>query len=106
MAIGPVQPLIHQEAQSQFISSQSVTEILEEVAPVATRGKQISGPGGFQSSCAVDTITDYENVTISRVTSACRVASPDQDVGAQIIFKQGACPIVKNPFGQVRPNGK
>jgi hypothetical protein len=106
IVIGSLQPLIHQEGESQFISSDGVSEILEEVAPVAARGKQISGPGGFQSSCAVDTITDYEYVTISRVTSACRGASPDRDVGAGIIFKRDTCPIVKNPFGQVRPNGQ
>jgi hypothetical protein len=106
IVIGPHQPLIHQEGQSQFISSESVSEILEEVAPVIARGKQISGPGGFQSSCAVDTVTDYENVTISRVTSACRAASPDRDTGAQILFKRDACPIVKNPSGVVQSNAK
>jgi hypothetical protein len=104
MAIGPVQPLIHQEVESQFISSQSVTEVLEEVAPVAARGKQISGPGGFQSSCAVDTITDYENITIPRVTSACKAGSPDRDSSVQINFKRAACPVVKSPVGQVRPD--
>jgi hypothetical protein len=106
IVIGPLEPLIHQETETQSISSESVSEILEEVAPVAARGKQISGPGGFQSSCAVETITDYENVTISRVTSACKASSPDQDAGAQIIFKRNACPIVKNPFGVVRSNAQ
>jgi hypothetical protein len=103
--IGPFQPLIHQEGQSQFISSESVSEILEEVAPVAARGRQV-GDSSFQSSCAVSTVTDYENVTISRGTSACRASSPDRDWSAQIIFKRGACPIVKNPFGVAEPNAK
>jgi hypothetical protein len=105
MAIGPLQPLIHQEGESQFTSSESVSEILEEVAPVAARGKQIS-EGSFQSSCGVGTVTDYENVTISRGTSACRAASPDRDSSAQIIFKRDICPKVKNPFGVVRPNAE
>jgi hypothetical protein len=105
IVIGPLQPLIHQEGQSQFISSESVSEILEEVAPVAARGKQIID-GSFQSSCAVGTVTDYENVTISRGTSACRAASPDRDSGVQIIFKRDICPKVKNPFGVVQPNAE
>jgi hypothetical protein len=105
IVIGPLQPLIHQEGQSQFISSLSVDEILEEVAPAAARGKQIDD-GSFQSSCAVSTITDYENVSISRGTSACRDGSPDRDYAVQIIFKRDICPQVKNPFGVVRSNAK
>jgi hypothetical protein len=103
IVIGPLQPLIHQEGETQFVSSESISEILEEVAPVAARGKQISGNGGFQSSCAVDSIGDYENLTISRVTSACRAASPDRDSGAQIIFKPDACAFVNYPLGVVQP---
>ena len=106
IVIGPIQPLIHQAGETQFVSSQSISEILEEVAPVAARGKQISGNGGFQSSCAVDSISDYENLTLSRVTSACRAASPDQDSGAQIIFKRDACSFAKNPLGVVQPNAR
>jgi|HubBroStandDraft_5_1064220.scaffolds.fasta_scaffold62295_3 hypothetical protein len=105
IVIGPHQPLTHQEGQSQFISSESVSEILEEASPVAVRGKQI-GDGIFQSSCAIDTMTEYENVTVSRVTSGCRAGSPDRDSGMQIIFKREICPKVQNPFGEVRPNAK
>ena len=100
--LGP-RPLIHPEGETQFVSSESISEILEEVAPVAARGKQISGNGGFQSSCAVDSISDYENPTISPVTSACRAASSDRNSGAQIIFKRDACAFLKNPFRAVQP---
>jgi len=100
--LGP-QPLIHPEGETQFVSSESISEILEELAPVAARGKQISGNGGFQSSCAVDSISDYENLSISPVTSACRAASSDRNSGAQIFFKRDACAFLKNPFGAVQP---
>ena len=106
IVIGPLQRLIHQEGETQFVSSESISEILEEVAPVAARGKQISGNGGFQSSRAVDSISDYENVAISRVTSVCRAASPDRDSGAEIIFKRDACAFVKNPFGVLQPRAR
>ena len=103
MVIGPLQPLIHPEGQAPLVSSDSVSEILEEVAPSAMRGKEI-GSGNFQMSCALGTVTDYENVTISRGSSACKAGSPDRDSSVQINFKRAACPVVKSPVGQVRPD--
>ena len=52
-----------------------VSEVLEEVAPVAMRGKQIND-GSFQSGCNVDRFTDYENVWIMRTPPRpCRLSS-------------------------------
>lgn len=47
------------------MSSEGVSEVLEKVAPVAMRGKQIND-GSFQSGCNVGRFTEYENVWIMR----------------------------------------
>src|SRR4029077_7257908 len=54
-----------QEEQTQLMSSEGVSEILEEVAPVAMRGNVISRASSLDS-CAVSYVTDYENVSIMR----------------------------------------
>jgi len=38
--IEPPQSLIHQEEQARLMSSEGASQVLEEVAPVATRGKK------------------------------------------------------------------
>ena len=97
IVIEPPQPLIHQEEQTQFMSSEGVSEIVEEVAPVASRGNVI-GRSSFQSSCGVGNLTDYDNVSIIRGMSACESSNPNHDSRTQIIFKRDACPKTKNPF--------
>jgi hypothetical protein len=103
--IGPSEPLIHQVGDTQFISSDAVAELSEEVAPVATRGAVINR-FSFQSSCAVGYVTDYENVTISRGMSGCNTSSPDHDSSTQIIFKRDICPKIKSPFGTFQPKDR
>ena len=98
ITIEPHQPLIHGEEQIQFMSSEGVSEILEEVAPVAMRGNVISR-ASFQDSCGVGYLTDFDNVSIMRGMSACRSSSPDRDSKTQIIFKRDVYPKTKNPFG-------
>ena len=103
IVIEPPQPLIHQEEQTQFMSSEGVSEILEEVAPVAMRGNVISR-GSFQDSCGVGYVTDYDNVSIIRGMSACEPSSPNHDSRTQVIFKRAACPKMKNPLGETQLN--
>jgi hypothetical protein len=105
IVIEPPQPLIHQEEQTQFMSSEGVSEILEEVAPVASRGNVISR-SSFQSSCGVGNFTDYDNVTIMRGMSACESSSPNHDSRTQITFKRDACPKTKNPLGVTQLNAR
>jgi hypothetical protein len=105
MIIEPTQSLIHQEGQSRLISSESVSEVLEEVAPVAMRGAVISR-GSFQSSCAVGYVTDYENVSIKHGMSECKASSPDHDSSTLIIFKRDVCPKTKNPLGVSLPTAR
>lgn len=87
------------------MSSQDVTEVLEEIAPVAKRGKEISS-GSFQSgACAVGAFTDYQNVWIVRETKVCSTAAEKRDVSTLISFKRDICPKVKAP-GSVSRNVK
>jgi hypothetical protein len=79
-----------------------VSEILEEVAPIAIRGKEISD-GSFQSGCNVGRFTEYENVSIMRSTHTCDSSSHDQDVRTAISFKREICPKPRTPFTVTRP---
>jgi hypothetical protein len=100
--IEPPQSLIHQEDQAPLMSSEDVSEILEEVAPVATRGKQIS-TASFQSGCNVGNLTEYENVSIMRATHECDPSSHDRDARTSIIFKRDICPKPRTPWTVTRP---
>lgn len=96
------QPLTYSEEHVPLMSSEGVSEVLEEVAPVAMRGKEISD-GSFQSGCNVARITDYENVSIMRSTHTCDPSSRDQDVRTAITFKRETCPKPRTPFTVNRP---
>jgi hypothetical protein len=95
--IEPPQSLIHQEEQPPLMSSDSVSEVLEQIAPVATRGKEINTV--FQvSGCNETRINDYANVSIMRSKHTCDPSSPDQDVRTTIMFKRDMCPKqIKQP---------
>jgi len=90
MTIQPSQSPSQQENQKPRMSSEIVSDILEEVAPVAKRGAVIER-GSFQASCAGGYVTDYENVTIDRGFAECEMSNPNHDSGTQIFFKRAAC---------------
>jgi hypothetical protein len=106
--IEPYQSLVHQDAQPPHIPtvmpSKDVSEILEELAPVTTRGKEL-GQGSFQASCGGGQVNEYENVMILRTILACAPPSTDDDIGVSIVFKRDICPKVKSPVS-VEPNAK
>jgi hypothetical protein len=104
--IEPPQSLIHQDEQARFMSSEGVSEVLEEVAPVAIRGKEINALT-HQSGCNVVHMTDYENVFIMRSTHTCDdTSSLDQEVRTAITFKRDICPKPKTPFTVTGPNAR
>ena len=100
--IEPPQSLIHQEEHVPLMSSEGVTEVLEEVAPIAMRGKQINGSITF-SGCNQFRLTDYENISIMRSTHTCDPASREQDIRTAITFKRGICSKPKTPFTVNQP---
>jgi hypothetical protein len=90
--IEPPQSLIHKtEEQTALMSSEGVSEVLEEIAPVAMRGKEIYTAYRV-SGCNETRMSDYENVSLSRSTHTCDPSSHDQDVLTAITFKRDICP--------------
>jgi hypothetical protein len=95
--IEPPQPLTYTEENVPLMSSAGVSEVLEEVAPIAMRGKEINTLT-HESGCNVAHMTDYENVFIMRSTHTCDPSSLDQDVRTAITFKRDICPKPKTPW--------
>jgi hypothetical protein len=89
--IEPPQLFVHQEQPVPLMSSEGVSEVLEEVAPVATRGNEIN-TFSFESGCNEARTTDYDNVYIMRSKHTCDSSSPNQDVRTVIAFKRDICP--------------
>jgi hypothetical protein len=94
--IEPPQPLAYAEEHVPLMSSEGVSEVLEEVAPATMRGKEIFA-GGSMSGCNVIHMTEYENVSIGRSTHTCDAWSHDQDIRTVITFKRDICPKPKTP---------
>jgi hypothetical protein len=91
ISIEPPQSLIHQEAQARLMSSEGVSEVLEDIVPVAMRGKESTGDVIVSRGCNEYRVTDYENVSIMRSTSTCDPSSADQDMRTVITFKRDIC---------------
>ena len=89
--IAPPQPLIYTESDVPLMSSEAVTEILEEVAPANLRGNEtdriitMSGCNEFQ-------IVEYENVSITRSTHNCLPLKAQREMRATLGFKRDVCP--------------
>ena len=88
--IDPPQPLLYSQEHVPLMSSEGVSEVLEEVAPVAMRGTEIH-TFLTQSGCNQSRLTDYENVSIMRSTHTCDTSSHDQDIRTAITFKREVC---------------
>ena len=94
----PPQSLIQQEEPARLMSSEGVSEILEEVAPISMRGKEINTGYVSKRGCNEWRMMDYENVSIMRSRHTCDHSSPDQDVRTSITFKRDTCPNqIKRP---------
>ena len=100
--IDPPRPLLYSEEHAPLMSSEGVSEVLEEVAPIAMRGKEIFA-ATHQSGCNVVRVTEYENVYLMRSTHTCDPSSHEQDVRTTITFKREICPRPKTPFTTNRP---
>jgi len=72
------------------MSSESVTEILENIAPAAERGKEV-GRTTTMSGCNEFQIFEYENVSIARSTHNCLPLKPEREMRATAAFKREAC---------------
>ena len=86
----PPQPLLHGVEQASFMSSDAVTEVLEEIAPAGIRGKE-TGKSITMSGCNQFEIVEYECLLIVRSTHNCVPSSPNRETRATVVFKREAC---------------
>ena len=96
------QRLGYTQEQVPLMPSDTVTEVLEEIVPVAMRGKETNSMIHV-SGCNEVHMTDYENLFIMRSTHTCDSLSHDQDVRTAITFKREICPQPRTPFTAARP---
>jgi hypothetical protein len=90
-------------ASYSTMSADTVTEILEEVVPAATRGKQIPA-GEWATGCANENEEfDYENVLIVRSVNSCTPSKPHPENFATVYLKRDICPKPKTPLRQQSP---
>ena len=88
--IEPPRPLFGSEESLPLMSSDTVTEILEEIVPVRTRGMSISS--SIESmGCAESRRTQYLGLTIDRVRNNCLSRTPEHEVRATITYKRDVC---------------
>jgi len=72
------------------MSPVDVTDLIDQIAPPAMRGKSF-GPVQMQASCGALEFENYENVRIGRGVDLC--AAKEQSVSsASISFKRDTCP--------------
>jgi hypothetical protein len=89
--VEPPQPLAYTKEDVPLMSSEAVTEILEEVVPSRMRGKE-TGKIVTASGCNEFQIVEYENMSIMRSTHNCLPLKPEREIRATIAFKREICP--------------
>jgi TonB family protein len=95
--IEPSNPLVPSDTIGSYspMSSYIVTEILEEIVPMQTRGKQVSISSTAFGFADETVVSDYENVSITRI----RPWRPEhQDYRATAVLKRDICPKPTNYF--------
>jgi|ERR1700723_2381800 hypothetical protein len=81
--------LLIQEPDAPMLP-QIVTEIINEIAPMDERGK----PGmkmNISAGCNVQSIEEYERVTITRSSHECLPLQPARENPALLVFKKPEC---------------
>ena len=94
--IEPPASLANKNGESVLMPAAVVSDVIAVVAPASIRGKQLNEITSTDG-CNIARITDYENVTIARMTHECLPMKPDQDVRASINFKRAVCQKLKTP---------
>jgi hypothetical protein len=89
--IDPPQPLTSSEGHLPLMSSEAVTEILEEIVPAHVRGNE-TGESITMSGCNEFQIVAYQNATITRSTHNCLPLKPEREMRATVAFKRDICP--------------
>jgi hypothetical protein len=87
--VEPSRPLFVEPNQDVFMPPDLVTEILEEVATLASRGSE-TGSFSTITGCNDLHTADYTNVSIMRSTRNCRDMKPEREMEAMVSFKRDA----------------
>jgi|SRR5215470_4562380 len=95
-------PLILEEQHVPLMCSGAVSEVLEEVAPMATRGNEIM-KAIHVTGCNEYHLADYEKVSIGRSMHTCDPSSHEQDVRTAITFKRNSVPKQNKQPGLAPP---
>jgi hypothetical protein len=72
------------------MSSDTVTEILEEIAPIKMRGISIASSISSMG-CAESRRTQYLDLTIDRIRNNCLSPTPVHEVRATIEYSRDIC---------------
>ena len=94
LLIGHAQSLTQRDTQPPPpVSSAAISDLLQELVPVAIRGKQISTDTVQIATSTLITL-EYESVSIRRECTAPSCVSSNQslDIRTQVKFKRSSCP--------------
>ena len=90
MVVGPTRSIIPRDEPAQYMRSEEVTEILDEVLPESDRDELLLGVV-TKSGCNDYETMDYDNVTVSRFRHKCDLPKPEIEGEATITRKNPAC---------------
>ena len=92
------QPLLHSEQVRNYMAPESVSEIIDELVPPASRGRSIDSI--LESmGCAEGRIEEYENVWVARHSDMCVPLKRERESHATVVFKRQSCPV--SPYTQM-----
>lgn len=92
------QPLLHSEQVRNYMAPESVSEIIDELVPPASRGRSIDSI--LESmGCAEGRIEEYENVWVARHSDMCVPLKRERESNATVVFKRQSCPV--SPYTQM-----
>jgi hypothetical protein len=94
LLIAPAQPLVELQSPIPPMSSGVVSEVLEELLPLATRGKQTNSNTVQLDAAGALVKTDYENLSIRRFCSfqSCVSSDANEDLRTLVVFRRDTCP--------------
>jgi hypothetical protein len=92
--IAPKQALVELQSPIPPMSSESVSELLRQLLPIAMTGKQINSTAAQVNEAKTLLTTDYENVSVRRICSSpsCISSNENQDLRTVVVFKRDTCP--------------
>jgi hypothetical protein len=86
------QPLLPSNQGQQYMQSEVVSALIDEIVASDSRGRHINTL--LESmGCAEGRVDEYENVWIGRYSDMCVPLKPERESTATVAFKRHACPV-------------